>query len=1215
MWRFFFIFLFLSGSFSQDFEWTALGDSYASGVGSGNYVDGRRCLRYDQAYPVFLNEDPNLSPLNHIFNNVVCSGSTTEEVELYQFYDDDTSNQPNWQFAPRPKFGNPQMATLSIGGNDIDFKGILFNCIIESTQFGYKPTKPCDQQRQETHALIDSPDLVNNIDHLIKKTVTKGRSGTIGDAFRLYVTGFPEFFNENDPGCDTVTFARTANPVPDGNEHIMMTTDLRKDYNSMSRALNTAIQSAVSLNADSNVKFIDIQANGLLDGHRFCEPNIKEPDQNNENLWLFHYPYKQNEDQNPSPELQIMINATDQITNGLDISALGVKFPNISVFEDALWDAVNVTEVAAVSSDPVDDKWYDLWRDTVGWRAKLFHPQVAYHSAIRELVLNQFLEDTRPATKGNGTCVPVGSTFDPQMLRILSLGGSITWGQQSPSGNGYRKYLRDKLISNGANVNMVGTIKHGTMGDNDNEGWPGFRVDQISDRANNDLPLLPNLVLINAGTNDVAQDYDIDTIDQRLEDLVNKLLDAIPGTVVIVSTLLVNRNATKESITQGVNSKYVNMVEKMADAGKFVYLADMSSITTEMINARDGTHPTDYGYEVMAGLWYSAIQEVYANCWLTAPAAVAGLNDSDTQGGITTCEANSANFPAPTQIQKGSGYNDSNYHHVGHPYGVDDFIYNSGEGVLGIVINDGTGKAGLWTYNEYALNISMGLCPDMRFGDLNGDGLADCFCVGSDGTLSAYLNDGGGSFPTEPIWTALGVIMSAQGYSNDMVRLADIDGDGRVDYLGIDADGNVRGWRNVGTEKTGSPSWVDMGIINSGGTMGDVNGIRFVDINGDGRADWAWVSNTGQIYTSINQRGSDLSYHPVWLPTLLTHQGTGQGGPNVTDRSHVLLGNVINKTFTADTNFPKYDAQGVDYTTIFESEDKLSLHAHVLGNSGIGGARTKGDGVHYCDMRGSGTDDLVWIGKTGNLTLHANNHMLPAWGQYQHIFIATESLMSGHVRKDIHLADLDGDGKCDFLLVDKESNSIHMLRNDYSRETDTFSFTDVGTVSGGVNCQEHYGPGLFDLASSSAVYRSTIDLELISMVGDGKADFLCIGQDGTVNGWLNKGLNNFQSAGIIKTTEGKERANLRFADINGDGRADLLALDPVSGAAAAWTNGGSGGNSGETFNWQSQGTVFPGGYMRGECIHFANINGYGRADYVYIEPNLARGDVIYNVCA
>lgn len=105
--------------------------------------------------------------------------------------------------------------------------------------------------------------------------------------------------------------------------------------------------------------------------------------------------------------------------------------------------------------------------------------------------------------------------------------------------------------------------------------------------------MLPNLVLINAGTNDVAQDYEIDNIEQTMEDLVNKLLDNIPGTVVIVSTLLVNRNATKQALTEQVNPKYVSLVGKLAAQGKLVYLADMSSITAEMINARDGTHPTD----------------------------------------------------------------------------------------------------------------------------------------------------------------------------------------------------------------------------------------------------------------------------------------------------------------------------------------------------------------------------------------------------------------------------------------------------------------------------------------------------------------------------------------------------------------------------------------------------------------------------------------------
>lgn len=74
------------------------------------------------------------------------------------------------------------------------------------------------------------------------------------------------------------------------------------------------------------------------------------------------------------------------------------------------------------------------------------------------------------------------------------------------------------------------------------------------------------------------------------------------------------------------------------------------------------------------------------------------------------------------------------------------------------------------------------------------------------------------------------------------------------------------------------------------------------------------------------------------------------------------LGRVTNKTFTIDTDFPKYDAQGADYTTVYNTgpassanDDTIFFPVRLLGNSGYGGARTKGDGVHYCDMRGSGT--------------------------------------------------------------------------------------------------------------------------------------------------------------------------------------------------------------------------------------------------------------------
>ena len=56
----------------------------------------------------------------------------------------------------------------------------------------------------------------------------------------------------------------------------------------------------------------------------------------------------------------------------------------------------------------------------------------------------------------------------------------------------------------------------------------------------------------------------------------------------------------------------------------------------------------------------------------------------------------------------------------------------------------------------------------------------------------------------------------------------------------------------------------------------------------------------------------------------------------------------------------------------------------------------------------------------------------------------------------------------------------------------------------------------------------------LTTLGDGRADFLCLDLDGRTTAWLNKGPNNFVSQGQVKFSEGADRANIRFADIDGD---------------------------------------------------------------------------------
>ncbi|KAB5566684.1 hypothetical protein GE09DRAFT_1107839 [Coniochaeta sp. 2T2.1] len=217
------------------------------------------------------------------------------------------------------------MASLSIGGNDIDFPGIIFNCILEAKL-------PLDK-----------------IDTTIKKIVAKARTGPIGDQFKLYVTGFPQFFSVETDECDHVTFARSANPKDDGKPHQKMTQEVRKEYNEMSLHLNKVIEKAVLRNTDNGVRWIPID--GLMQGHRFCEPHIREPDQTNPNLWLFHYPYNEARDEVLDGLLE---KAYDKVTAGVDVN---VAFKTYNDFQNALLDAMELDESNTTTG------WQDfIWR-------------------------------------------------------------------------------------------------------------------------------------------------------------------------------------------------------------------------------------------------------------------------------------------------------------------------------------------------------------------------------------------------------------------------------------------------------------------------------------------------------------------------------------------------------------------------------------------------------------------------------------------------------------------------------------------------------------------------------------------------------------------------------------------------------------------------------------------------------------------------------------
>lgn len=85
-------------------------------------------------------------------------------------------------------------------------------------------------------------------------------------------------------------------------------------------------------------------------------------------------------------------------------------------------------------------------------------------------------------------------------MRVLCLGASITYGYESTDGNGYRYGLRGALVGGGNVVNMIGSVSHGNMNNDQVEGWPGYRIAEVAQKAELSLPSMPNLVLIHVGS-------------------------------------------------------------------------------------------------------------------------------------------------------------------------------------------------------------------------------------------------------------------------------------------------------------------------------------------------------------------------------------------------------------------------------------------------------------------------------------------------------------------------------------------------------------------------------------------------------------------------------------------------------------------------------------------------------------------------------------------
>lgn len=125
--------------------------------------------------------------------------------------------------------------------------------------------------------------------------------------------------------------------------------------------------------------------------------------------------------------------------------------------------------------------------------------------------------------------------------------------------------------------------------------------------------------------------------------------------------------------------------------------------------------------------------------------------------------------------------------------------------------------------------------------------------------------------------------------------------------------------------------------------------------------------------------------------------------------------------------------------------------------------------------------------------------------------------------------------------------------------------------------------------------------------GNGRGDYLCIEKDGRVTGFIHNDDDSWEDVGQIKVAQDKDRANLRWADVNGDGKADMLWVDKFTGDATVWYSRGRGNpadNLGSSFHWDMTNGAVYAGNVAGTCMYYPDLDGNGRADQHSIENSL-----------
>lgn len=227
--------------------YVAMGDSFSSGQGAGVYdadtvTSTNKCHKSNYAFGRILNRNPS-SPLM-LTGLAACGGAVIDNIDTNTTYPGVAQKQD------QVLSSNTKIVSLTIGGNDIDFTGVVTTCVKASMGLG-------DCNAAITSARQKLRNLPTNLSRIYADILSKTSSQNGGANAQIYVLGYAPLLSTDTPDC-------IVNDFPFGGDDKAAAIQLLND-------LNKVISNAVGVVNNSRIQYVDpLGANSPFIGHSLC---------------------------------------------------------------------------------------------------------------------------------------------------------------------------------------------------------------------------------------------------------------------------------------------------------------------------------------------------------------------------------------------------------------------------------------------------------------------------------------------------------------------------------------------------------------------------------------------------------------------------------------------------------------------------------------------------------------------------------------------------------------------------------------------------------------------------------------------------------------------------------------------------------------------------------------------------------------------------------